>query len=61
MNVGKFVQDFNNFFEREKPAFMKLCPIFLDWIDTSLEPSTNPVGEAKLFEEILFGEEFDWD
>jgi hypothetical protein len=61
MNIGKFVQDFNNFFEREKPAFMKRCPVFLDWIDTSLEPSTNPVEEAKLFEEIWFGEEYDWD
>ena len=61
MNVSKFVQDFNNYFEREKPPFMKRCPVFFDWIDTSLEPSTNVVEEAKLFEEIWFGEEYDWD
>jgi len=54
-----FVQEFNAFFEREKPDFMKRCPVFFDWTDLRLaDDSDYAAAAAKGYDAVWFNETF---
>ena len=54
-----FVVEFNNFFELEKPAFMKRCPVFFDWTDIRMSAEDDHMRHAELFQDVWFNEPFD--
>ncbi len=61
MKARDFVQEFNAFFECEKPDFMKRCPVFFDWTDLRLvdNSATNyAAAAAKGYDAIWFNETF---
>ena len=55
-----FVQEFNAFFESEKPDFMKRCPLFFDWTDLRIDDSSTDyaVAAAKGYDAVWFNETF---
>ena len=58
-----FVQEFNAFFEREKPDFMKKCPLFFDWTDLRIvdAEADYAVAAAKAYDQVWFNEAFSLD
>jgi len=58
-----FVQEFNAFFEREKPDFMKRCPLFFDWTDLRIvdAEADYAVAAAKAYDQVWFNETFSLD
>jgi len=65
MTAGKYIQEFNAFFEREKPDFVRRCPLFFDWTHLDLESDEDFAGdyygEAEIFDQTWFNEEFSPD
>jgi len=57
-NARDFVQEFNNFFEQERPAFMKRCPVFFDWTDNRVEADSDHMKDVSMFEDVWFNESF---
>jgi len=62
MAARKFVQEFNAFFEREKPDFVRRCPLFFDWTHLEMENdedfSGDYIREAEIYDQTWFNEMF---
>ncbi len=58
LSARDFVQEFNAFFEREKPNFVKRCPLFFDWTDLRLYSEDDYFEQAKAFDQVWFNESF---
>jgi hypothetical protein len=62
MAARKYVQEFNAFFEREKPNFVRRCPLFFDWTHLAMEQDEDFSGDyvdaAGMYDQTWFNEIF---